>query len=222
MTIRIERWYGVVIAVFLVLVLAGSIVAALQGSADARAVGAPLAPVPSATPTPAPTQGWWVTATVQWEEWQATPTFTSTEGCAFGSQYVADVTISDGEVLNPGEGFVKTWRVRNVGTCDWGEGYELVFLSGEQMGGPESVLLPAIPAGEEGDISVDLVAPGTPGPHAGTWRIRTRGGEMFGTNLTVVIEVVSPATEAPGTVVAVTPVTTPGPGATLTPTAGWK
>lgn len=189
MTIRIKRWQGIVIAVFLVLALAGILIAALQGSVGSRAVGTPLAAVASATPTPAPTQGWWATATVQWEAWAATPTLTSTEGCAFGSQYVADVTIPDGEVLNPGEGFVKTWKVRNSGTCDWGEGYELVFVSGARMDGPESVPLPLVPAGEEGDISMGLVAPGTPGPHAGTWRIRPRGGEAFGTHLTVVIEV---------------------------------
>ncbi|MBN1977201.1 MAG: hypothetical protein JW918_07345 [Anaerolineae bacterium] len=189
MTVRIKRWRVIVVAVFLVLVLAGILIAALQGPAGSRAVETPLAAVPSATPTPAPTQGWWVTATVGWEEWAATPTFTSTEGCEFGSQYVADVTIPDGEILNPGEGFVKTWKVRNSGTCDWGEGYELVFLSGERMGSPESVPLPVVPAGEAGDISVGLVAPGTPGLHEGAWRIRPRGGDAFGTNLTVVIEV---------------------------------
>jgi hypothetical protein len=189
MTIRIKRWQGIVIAVFLILALAGIIVAALQDLVGSKDVETPLAAVASATPTPAPTQGWWGTATVQWEDWAATPTLTPTEGCAFGSQYVADVTIPDGTVLNPGEGFVKTWRVRNSGTCDWGDGYELVFLSGARMDGSESVPLPAVPAGEAGDISVDLVAPGTPGLHAGTWCIRLRGGEAFGTNLTVVIEV---------------------------------
>ncbi|MFN2167966.1 MAG: NBR1-Ig-like domain-containing protein [Anaerolineae bacterium] len=192
MTIRIKRWHGIVITVFLVLTLAGILVAALQGSAGSEAMGTPLAAVPAATPTSAPTRGWWATATVRWEEWAATPTntlATATEGCEFGSQYVADVTVPDGAEVNPGEGFVKTWRVRNVGTCDWGEGYELVFLSGARMGGPESVPLPAVPAGEEGDISVDLVAPSTPGLHAGAWRIRPRGGDPFGVNLTVVIEV---------------------------------
>ena len=191
MTIRIKRWQGIVIAVFLVLALAGVLIAALQGSVGSRAVGTPLAGVASATHTPMPTQGWWATATVQWEEWAATPTITSTEGCAFGAQYVTDVTIPDGTVLNPGEGFVKTWRVRNAGSCDWGEGYELAFVSGARMDGPESVPLPAVPAGEEGDISVGLVAPDMPGLHVGTWRIRPRGGDPFGTRLTVVIEVVA-------------------------------
>ena len=106
-----------------------------------------------------------------------------------GAQYVADVTIPDGMAVNPGEGFVKAWKVRNSGTCDWGKRYKLVFVSGEQMGGPESVPLPEVAAGEAGDISVDLVAPGTPGLHMGTWRIKAKGGDPFGTNLTVVIEV---------------------------------
>ncbi|MBN2258703.1 MAG: hypothetical protein JW704_12955 [Anaerolineaceae bacterium] len=221
MTIRIKRWQGIVIAVFLVLALAGILIAALQGPAGSGAVGTPLAAVPSATPTPVPTWGWWVTATVQWEDWEATSTFTSTEGCAFGSQYVADVTIPDGEVLNPGEGFVKTWKVKNSGTCDWGEGYELVFLSGARMDGPESVPLPVVPAGEAGDISVDLIVPSAPGSHTGTWRIKPRGGEAFGTNLTVVIEVTAEGTVVPTMVPIATPALDASPVPSATPAGRW-
>jgi hypothetical protein len=222
MTIRIKRWHGIVIVAFLALVIVGIIIAALQSSAEAEAVGPPLATVAHATSTPAPTQGWWITVTAQWEDRAATPTLTSTEGCTPDSQYVADVTVPDGTAVNPGEGFVKMWKVKNSGTCDWGEGYELVFVSGEQMGGPESVPLPSVPAGEEADISVDLVAPSEPGPHKGTWRIRPRGGPLFGTDLTVVIEVAAPGTVVPtmASITTPTPDVTPAPGAT--PAGRWR
>ncbi len=221
MTIHIKRWHGIAIAVFLVLVLAGIIIAALQGSTEAKAVGPAPATVAHATPTPAPTQGWWITVTAQWEDGAATPTLTSTEGCTPDSQYVADVTIPDGTAVHPGESFVKTWKVKNSGACDWGEGCELVFVSGEQMGGPESVPLPSVPAGEEADISLDLVAPSEPGPHEGVWRIE-QGGEAFGTNLTVVIEVVAPGTIAPtmAPIATPTPDAAPAPGAT--PAGRWR
>jgi DNA-binding transcriptional regulator YdaS (Cro superfamily) len=117
--------------------------------------------------------------------------------CALDSQFVADVTIPDGTAVSPGQAFVKTWRVRNSGTCDWGAGFELACVSGAQMGGPASVPLPAIPAGGEAEVSVNLTTPSTYGTHKGTWRIASGDGTLFGTNLAVTIVVPAPATDAP-------------------------
>jgi hypothetical protein len=125
------------------------------------------------------------------------PPVTTEAGCTLDSQYVADVTIPDGTVMGLGASFVKTWRVRNSGTCDWDAGFELLFVSGQQMGGPASVSLPAVPAGGQTDISVNLTAPSSYGTHKGTWRIRSDEGSMFGTNLTVLIAVPAPPTETP-------------------------
>jgi hypothetical protein len=142
------------------------------------------------------------------------PPVTTDAGCTPDSQYVADVTVPDGTVMGQGQAFVKTWRVRNSGTCDWGAGYELVFVSGAQMGGPTSVTLPAIAAGGEADVSVDLTAPSTYGTHKGTWRMRADDGTPFGVNLSVVVVVPAPVTDTPEP----PPVTdTPEPTATDTP-----
>jgi hypothetical protein len=145
------------------------------------------------------------------------PPVTTEAGCTLDSQYVADVTIPDGTVMSPGAAFVKTWRVRNSGTCDWEAGYELVFVSGDQMGGPASVLLPAVTAGGEADVSASLVAPSSYGTHKGTWRVKSSDGTTFGTNLTVVIAVVSPATEAPVTETSL-PTAAPTGAPTIAPT----
>jgi hypothetical protein len=125
------------------------------------------------------------------------PPVTTEAGCTLDSQYVADVTIPDGTVMTPGVGFVKTWRVRNSGTCDWEAGFQLIFVSGAQMGGPASVALPAVPAGGQTEVSVNLAAPSAYGTHEGTWRMRAGDGTMFGTNLTVVIVVPAPVTDTP-------------------------
>jgi hypothetical protein len=125
------------------------------------------------------------------------PPVTTEAGCTLDSQYVADVTIPDGTVLSLGAAFVKTWRVKNSGTCDWDTGFHLLYVSGDQMGGPASVSLPAVPAGGQTDISVNLTAPGSYGTHKGTWRVRSDEGTLFGTNLTVVISIPAPATETP-------------------------
>ncbi|MFL7794314.1 MAG: NBR1-Ig-like domain-containing protein [Anaerolineae bacterium] len=125
------------------------------------------------------------------------PPVTTEAGCTLNSKYVADVTIPDGTVMSPGAGFVKTWRVRNSGTCDWEAGFQLIFVGGAQMGGPPSVLLPAVPAGGQTDISVNLTAPTAYGTHKGMWRIRSDKGTVFGTNLTVLIEVPAPVPDTP-------------------------
>ncbi|MBN1977356.1 MAG: PD40 domain-containing protein [Anaerolineae bacterium] len=140
------------------------------------------------------------------------PPVTTEAGCTLGSQYVADVTIPDNTVFAPGASFVKTWRVRNSGTCDWDAGFQLVFVSGEQMGGPAGVTLPAVPAGGQTDISVNLTAPSAYGTYKGTWRLRSDEGMVFGTNLTVLIVVPAPATD--------TPVPTEVPTAEPTPFGG--
>jgi hypothetical protein len=141
------------------------------------------------------------------------PPVTTEAGCTLDSQYVADVTVPDGTVMSPGAAFVKTWRVRNSGTCDWEAGFQLAFVSGDQMGGPASVSLPAVAAGGETDVSASLVAPSSYGTHKGTWRVKSSDGTMFGTNLTVVIAVVSLETEVP---VTGTPLPTGAP--TIAPT----
>ncbi|MBN1977357.1 MAG: hypothetical protein JW918_08145 [Anaerolineae bacterium] len=125
------------------------------------------------------------------------PPVTTEAGCTLDSQYVTDVTIPDGTIMTLGAGFVKTWRVRNSGTCDWDAGFQLVFVSGNQMNGPASVLLPAVAAGAQTDISVSLTAPNSYGTHKGTWRMRSIDGDVFGTNLTVVIAIPAPATDTP-------------------------
>jgi hypothetical protein len=210
MTMRIKRWHGMVIVGLVLAGMVGLLVAAVQGSAEAP----PLATLASATGTPTPAQGWWLTATVQWEDRQATPTLSATKGCEPGSQYVADTTIPDGTRVRPGQRFVKTWMVKNTGACDWQGGYELAFLSGERMGGFGSVPLPAVAAGDEGDVSVTLVAPDEPGLHRGVWRMRPQGGAVFGTNLTVVVEVVVEGTEVPTLVPEAWPVPAVAPAAT--------
>lgn len=93
----------------------------------------------------------------------------------------ADVTIPDGTEIEANSTFTKTWRLHNDGTCTWTSDYELVFLSGEQMGG-EAVHIPAdtVAPGETIDISIELVAPADLGTHIGYWMLRNASGTVFG------------------------------------------
>lgn len=132
-----------------------------------------------------------------------TPTGSGPGGCILSQQYLSDVTIPDGTVLAPSAPFVKTWRVKNNGTCNW-ENYQLVFATGEQMSGPAAVNINNTPAGGTVDVSVNLVAPATPGEHKGGWRFKATNGSVFG-GVTVVISVPVPATATPQPTATVVP-----------------
>ncbi len=95
--------------------------------------------------------------------------------------FIRDVTIPDGTEMQPGEAFTKTWRILNEGTCDWNTAYDLVFDEGAAMGGPAStpVTKGTVPAGSEVDISIDLVAPETPGVYRGVWQLRNDQDVIF-------------------------------------------
>jgi hypothetical protein len=101
--------------------------------------------------------------------------------CVDQAAFVADVTIPDNTPLAPGEPFVKTWRVRNVGTCPWGPNYALVLAGGEPMGRLAAVSLPqVVQPGSEIELSISLVAPTNPGVYRGEWKLQNSQGVMFG------------------------------------------
>ena len=106
--------------------------------------------------------------------------------------FVSDVTIPDGTILQPGTSFTKTWRVRNTGSTTWGSGYQLAYKEGERMGGPAAVALPALAPGQEGNVSLALIAPNTQGRARGYWQGRTPAGNAFEVPLWVEIVVAGP------------------------------
>ncbi len=95
--------------------------------------------------------------------------------------FVKDVTVPDNTSFAPGETFVKTWRIKNAGSCAWAPGYALVFSDGNSMGGPSSVNLTAtVNPGDTVDLSVTLTAPRDTGSFTGNWKMRTANGMVFG------------------------------------------
>ena len=97
------------------------------------------------------------------------------------AQFIADVTIPDRTVVNPGATFTKTWRLKNVGTCAWTTSYQLVFSSGAQLGAPSSATFPKnVAVGETVDVSVNMTAPSAPGSYRGFWMFKNANGALFG------------------------------------------
>lgn len=96
-------------------------------------------------------------------------------------QFIADVSVPDGTVISPNSLFAWTFRVKNVGQCTWTPNYQLVFVSGEKMSGPDSLALPfSVEPGETVDMTVRLISPPTPGSYRGYWMFKNESGELFG------------------------------------------
>jgi len=98
------------------------------------------------------------------------------------ASFVTDVTISDNTEIQVNKAFTKTWRLKNVGSCTWTSGYQLIFDSGDKMGGPDSQKLTdnTVAPGQTVDVSVNLTAPGATGTYKGNWKIRDPNGVIFG------------------------------------------
>ena len=142
------------------------------------------------------------------------------------AQFIADVNIKDGTMLQPGAQFTKTWRLKNVGNCVWSKDtYQLVFFSGERMNGPSSAPFPKnVAVGETVDVSVNLTAPSAAGSYRGYWIFKNASGALFGIGTQankpwwVDIKVAGP-TVTPGPTFTPSPTVTPG-GPTVPPGAG--
>ncbi|NJN94611.1 MAG: hypothetical protein HC875_11200 [Anaerolineales bacterium] len=101
--------------------------------------------------------------------------------CVDQAAYVADVTIPDNTPIAPGAPFVKTWRIRNIGSCTWGSDYALVFTGGEPMGGQGPTPLPQpVQPGTEIELSLALVGPSAPGVYRGEWKLQNGSENLFG------------------------------------------
>lgn len=101
-----------------------------------------------------------------------TPRPTNDPNCTNAASFVTDVTIPDNTAIVAGAPFTKTWRVANKGTCIWGPDYTLTYYSEERMGSPSSVPLPVTFQGQTADISINLIAPSSPGTYRGNFVIK--------------------------------------------------
>jgi len=149
--------------------------------------------VPTSTPTdqaPAPTS----TPTAQAPAPANQPTSTPSAGSGTGQSnapaaacqdeaaFYADITIPDDTVFRQQTNFVKTWQIKNTGTCTWGPKYSLVFAGGDIMNGSLSVPLPNVNPGDLFNISVNLTTPTNGGIYQGNWEFQKPDGTRFGVN----------------------------------------
>jgi Ig-like domain-containing protein len=134
-------------------------------------------PIPAETDTPGPT----ATATQP-----PVAQVTNAEGTtiALCDKYAwdvatVDVNVPDNTVMSPGEDFTKTWLIKNIGSCAWGEGYKLIYSYGERMSGEAQPLTAAIAPGQEVEVSVNFKAPDLAGTYFSFWTLQNALGVNF-------------------------------------------
>lgn len=122
-------------------------------------------------------------------------------GCIDLFAFDGDVTVPDDTPFEPGAPIRKTWRLINTGSCTWTDGYELIYLRGDKLGAPDSVVMPdTVVPGESVDITVEMTAPTVLGTYRGDWIMRSSFGQIFGIGgspedpIWLQIEVVEPDT----------------------------
>lgn len=120
---------------------------------------------PAPTPTPAPT---------------VAPTAVVDPSCVPSARFVEDVTVPDDSLYSGGVNFIKTWRMRNDGECAWELGTTWTWIGGDLIGAQSPVEVELAEPGRIVDISVDMVAPLSPGTYASYWRLQRPNGEFFG------------------------------------------
>ena len=66
------------------------------------------------------------------------------------------------------------------GNSAWPIGVFLKYTSGDQLGPINMVSVKPLGAGEEYDLSVNMISPGKTGMYQGQWRMCTPMGQYFG------------------------------------------
>ncbi len=90
-----------------------------------------------------------------------------------------DVNVPDGTQMTPGQDFVKTWKIKNAGTCTWGAGYTLIYSYGDKMSGVPQPINGVVAPGQEIEISIQFKAPTLIGEYVSAWTLANSKGIPF-------------------------------------------
>jgi hypothetical protein len=92
------------------------------------------------------------------------------------------VTYADGDDVDAGASFTKTWRLQNIGSCTWTSDYRLVFFSGDKMGAADAVKFTSgsVAPNDAVNVSIELTAPDDGGTYKGYFKLRAPDGTVFG------------------------------------------
>ena len=135
--------------------------------------------VPTETSTPAATSITSPAATTAVVA-QVTNALGTTVALCDSLSFVADVNVPDDTSMSPGQDFVKTWKVKNSGSCPWGAGYKLVYAGyADDMSGQFQPLSGVVQPGQEVEVSVQFKAPDAADQYLSAWQMSNPSGVTF-------------------------------------------
>ena len=100
--------------------------------------------------------------------------------CTNGMQFIIDLSIPDGTAVNVGTSFVKTWRIKNTGSCVWNSNYSFNYVSGDNLGNSSVGISQNVEPGKTYDISINFTAPSYNGSFVSKYQMRADNGLNFG------------------------------------------
>jgi len=147
-------------------------------------------PTPLPPPTETPTSRSLPTATVVATTAPTQPGLAGATQAALCDRYswdnaTVDVNVPDNTQMTPGQDFVKTWKIKNAGTCTWDSTYKIIFSygspPGEKMSGVPQPISGVIGTGQELNISIQFKAPTSVGVYVSSWTlVNSKGIPFFG------------------------------------------
>ncbi len=104
----------------------------------------------------------------------------------------ADQSIKDGTHFAPGESADLTWYITNVGTTTWTTDYSIRFFTGTNFakaGNTRYYLPKPVAPQETGQVTIDIVAPTTPGEYKMAWVLSNAEDHNFYTvDITIIVD----------------------------------
>lgn len=110
-----------------------------------------------------------------------TPLAGGSTACTNLAEFVQDLSVQDRQEFHPGVTFLKSWRLRNVGSCTWTQTYAYVHTGGNNLAAYQDQALPStVRPGETTDLTVAMTAPDLPGLYLSEWMLQDDVGQLFG------------------------------------------
>ena len=100
--------------------------------------------------------------------------------CYNGMQFVGDVSIPDRTVLKPNMSAVKTWNIKNTGTCTWDSTYSFNYVKGSVFGPTTTKINSLVGPGQTYQVSVTFNTPASNGEYTAWWQMQNGNGQNFG------------------------------------------
>jgi hypothetical protein len=112
------------------------------------------------------------------------PEATSTPSQACDLAEFVEETVPDGTKFPPNTSFIKTWTLKNVGTCAWTSTYDAVFVDGDSMSSPaaQSITTDRVLPGQTAMIRMTFTTPSAAGNYRAEFQLRNANGVIFSFN----------------------------------------